>query len=117
MSAMTLATLPIDVYRSPALSGGKVTDQGAHLTGLLMITPLPVSSETFLAYTIQSPRRTWETVVYADQDNVLPDIDDGDKIHDTLHDKWYTVRGANPWERPEGDSFIALLIDELKVTT
>lgn len=116
MSAADFATVPIEVYRSPAISGGVVSDQAAHLDGLTMIAPMPVTSEPFLAYSIQSSRRTWETVVYADRDNVLPDIQDGDKIKDTENGQWYTVRGSNHWRRPEGCSFISLLLDEYKVT-
>lgn len=116
MSAADFATVPIEVYRSPAISGGIVTDQEMYLDDLFMVAPMPVSSEPFLAYTIQSNRRTWESAIYADRDNALPDIQDGDKIKDTENNQWYTVRGSNRWTRPWGGSHISLLLDEYKVT-
>lgn len=114
MSAEDMATLTISVYRSPGAVSSIITDQEAHLSDLLMIPPMPVTSEPFLAYAMQSKRRTWETAIFADADNVLPDVGDGDKITDGS--AWYIVRGVQAWTRPGDLSFLSILLDEVTVS-
>lgn len=110
-----MATINCETYRSPAPVSNIIGNQAASVTGLLMVPPFPVSSEPFLAYAMQSGRDSFETVIFANAStDVLPDIDEGDKLHDKDNSLWYIIRGVQEWSAP-GVSFLSLLVDKVMV--
>ncbi len=126
MSAFLLATQTANITRSPAVSGGKVGPQVSHLTGLAMVPPMPVSSETFLAHPahLRSPRKQWETFIFPTDDGgtaSLPDVDGGDGLTWTEESRDYVIKGLARWDRGDsglltGRAFLHLLIEEVQIT-
>lgn len=116
MSARDMATVNCETYRSPLPVSNIIGNQEANVADLLMIPRFPVSSEPFLAHSYQSVRDQFETAIFADAaTNVLPDIDEGDKLHDTDDDVWYIIRGVQEWIRTDY-SFLNLLLDLVRET-
>lgn len=114
MTASTIATVKASTKRTPPPSGGKV---GAPITQLptVYVAPLmPVNPETVNTDVLESPRTAKETFVFADHENVLPDIVEGDLL--VIGSVTYIIRTAPPWERPDTGSYLHLIVEEQIIT-
>lgn len=108
MSASDSATITASTKRPPALSGGKVGSPATHLRSVAILPLLPASQELALEGQLRSAREGKMTFAFADGDNELPDILEGDLL--VVSGVEYPVKMVKEWERPETGSYLEILV-------
>lgn len=114
MSASDAATVTASTKRSPAVSGGKVASPATHLASVLIVPLLPVGQDLIQEASLQNPREAKVTYVFADEDNVLPDITEGDLL--VVSGTEYLVNYVKEYPRPTVGSFLEILVLQRKVS-
>ncbi|MCL4867757.1 MAG: hypothetical protein KJ063_02215 [Anaerolineae bacterium] len=112
MSASNLAGMIASSKRPPALSGGKVGSPLPHLAQVQIVPLLPVGAELVEEAQLKSAREGKMTYAFADDQNRLPDICEGDLL--IIGEIEYPVKMVKEWVRPDGGSFLELLLTEKK---
>jgi len=112
MSASDAATTTASTKRRPAVSGGKVGAPVTNLASLSVVPLLPVSAETRESVQLESPREAKETYAFADSNNTLPDVVEGDLL--VVSGTEYVIKGVAEYSRPSGGSFLHIVCEEQK---
>ena len=89
----------------------------------VMVPPLPVTSELFLAYSFNSPRARFETYLFASGAGSwieLPDVNNGDRLLWDSTGRQYQIMGIEEWPRQstspfDGGSYLHVLIEEVQI--
>lgn len=113
MSASDAATVTASTKRPPAVSGGKVGSPATNLTSLLIVPLLPVGQDLIQEASLQNPREAKVTYAFADSDNVLPDVAEGDLL--VVGGTEYLVNYVKEYPRPTVGSFLEILVLQRKV--
>lgn len=113
MSASDSATVTASTKRPPTASGGKVGVPAMNLKSVAVVPLLPVGQDLIQEASLKNPREAKVTYAFADSDNVLPDIMEGDLL--VVSGTEYLVNYVKEYPRPEGGSFLEILLLQRKV--
>jgi hypothetical protein len=114
MSASEAATLTASTKRPPAVSGGRVGSPTTKLPALFIVPLLPVGADLVEELQLQNPRELKETCAFANVNNVLPDVAEGDIL--TVAGVDYLVYYVKEYTRPSEGSFLHILVSLRKAT-
>lgn len=115
MSAQDMATLPASTKRPPSAVGGKVSSPVTYLTDLLAVPLLPADSDLAEEGQLKNPREGKVSYIFpASGGNILPDIAEGDLL--VIGSTEYLIHLVKEWPRPDGGSFVEVLMTQRKVS-
>ena len=103
------ATTTASTKRSPAAVDGKIGSPETYLTGLSITPLMPVDAETALSLALSSPREAKQTFV-----DTIVDIEEGDVL--VVASTEYAVRSAAEWNGGTDQSYVHLVVEEIKGT-
>ena len=97
-----LASVSASTKRNPAPVGGKIGSPTTNLTGLSVLSPMPVTPEIKEIYEIKSPRETFVTYIEGS-----PDIVEGDIL--VISSTEYHIKAVGGWKA--SPAFLELIIE------
>lgn len=103
----SFATETASTKRSPAAVGGKIGAPVTYLTGLSVVPLMPVNPETVLSLGLNSPREAKQTFI-----DTIVDVVEGDVL--VVDSTEYTVRSVAEWNGGTDQSFVHLVVEEIK---
>lgn len=116
MSSQDMATQTASTKRAPAASGGKVSAPATHLTGVLIVPPLPAAKDLVEQAELRNPREGKMTFIFpAEGSSTLPDVVEGDLL--VVGSTEYLIHLVNEWPRPEDGSYLEVLMTQRKVVS
>ena len=108
-SFSSFASVTASTKRNPAAVAGKIGEPVENLTGL-QITPLmPLDPETAVTLPLGSPREAKQTFI-----DTIVDIVEGDVL--VVVGTEYAVRSVAEWKGGMDQSFLHLVVEEIKGT-
>ena len=114
MSATDAATLTASTKRPPAVSGGKVGEPVPHLGSVAVVPFLPITPEIANSVRLFSPRTARVTYAFADEGNVLPDIEEGDTLE--AENQTYIIRSVAEYNRDRAGAFLEIVFEQQEVS-
>lgn len=113
MSASDMATITASTKRPPAATGGKVGAPAAYLHSLVIVPLLPATADLVDEAQLKNPREGKMTYIFPSTGNTLPDIAEGDLL--VVSGVEYLIHMVKEWPRPDGGSFLEILVTQRKV--
>lgn len=106
-SFSSFASETASTKRSPAAVEGKIGAPVEYLTGLSIVPLMPVNPETVLSLGLSSPREAKQTFI-----DTIVDVAEGDVL--VVDGAEYAVRSVAEWNGGTDQSFVHLVVEEIK---